>query len=256
MVASPGSIARSARRGVGRRPSPAFALCLADLHSNPTALARLERRLRADRDRLRVVLAAGDITIPGHEAYAADFVACVQRYDLPLLVVHGNNDTRAAVDVFRMAGVTIHRRERELCGRRFVGFGGDGHAPHDVELYGDELETLPIEGAIFLTHIPPAARVALSPIDRSGVPGTGASGAPEALPAGGPVAHICGHIHHTEGIGSIGGTKVIKLRAAMWNRCALLDLDSLYTEFLDLDPDGAAAPRRWRPTSRPAGATP
>src|SRR4051812_42036721 len=106
------------------------------MHSSVAALRRLEALLT--RERFDLVLAAGDITIAGHEPYAQDFVALIRRHGCPLLLVHGNNDTREAVETFRREGVTIHRRERELFGRRFVGFGGDGSAPHDDELVDGE----------------------------------------------------------------------------------------------------------------------
>ncbi len=211
-----------------------MALCLADLHSNVTALQRLHALLARMAGGVDLVLAAGDITIPGHEAYAQEFIDCVRAHNVPLLLVHGNNDTLAAVKVFRQAGVTIHRREREMLGRRFVGFGGDGNAPHDVELAEGELEELPMAGAIFLTHVPPAGRLALSPVDCGELPATFTFGG--QLVEGGPAAHICGHIHQTEGVGIYAGAKLIKLRAAMWNRAALLTLDTLHTEFIDLDP--------------------
>jgi hypothetical protein len=36
----------------------------------------------------------------------------------------------------------------------------------------------------------------------------------------------------------VATTKVIKLRAAMWNRCAYLDLDTLRADFRDLSAPG------------------
>ena len=141
----------------------ATALCLADLHSSVTALARLDTFLGRRRGELAGVVAAGDITIAGHEGYAGEFISVVARHHLPLLLVHGNNDTAAAVDEFRHAGVTIHRRERSLLGHRFVGLGGDGTAPHDTELGPGESLELRLEGAILLTHVPPRRRLVLRP---------------------------------------------------------------------------------------------
>lgn len=244
MAVSPGSIARSTRQAApprsgsarrrGRAPT---ALCLADLHSSVKALSRLDQRLARTRGHVDLVLAAGDITIPGHEAYADEFIHCVARHEIPLLLVHGNNDCIEAVERFRAAGVTIHRLERRVLGHRFVGFGGDGNAPYDVELEPGELEVLPVEGAILLTHVPPATRLALSPVDGEHVTASLTFGTPPAALVGtGPLAHICGHIHPTEGVAYLAGTKVVKLRAAMWNRCALLNLSTLRAEFLDLEP--------------------
>ncbi|MBI3973107.1 MAG: metallophosphoesterase family protein [Chloroflexi bacterium] len=210
-----------------------IALCLADLHSNVTTLRRLDALLARRAHELGLVLAAGDITIPGHEPYAADFVGVVKRHNVPLLVVHGNNDTIEAVETFRRAGVTIHRSEREIGGFRFAGFGGDGTAPHDFELAEGETLDLRLDGAIFLTHVPPQVRLPYGP----DVPRTKMVAPPrpsgDAL-AGAPRAHICGHIHHIEGVAYLGPTKVVKLRAAMLNRCALLDVRTLRTDFRDL----------------------
>ncbi len=153
----------------------------------------------------------------------------VRRHGLPLLLVHGNNDTLRAVEEFRRAGVTIHRQEREVAGVRFVGFGGDGTAPHDSQLAPGETLTLDLAGAILLTHLPPRGLHYV--VHDQGAP---------VQPGAAPRAHVCGHVHHTEGIAWLGPTKVVKLRAAMWNRCALLDLDTLAATFLDLAP---GAPR-------------
>lgn len=231
-----------------------MALCLADLHSNVTALQRVDALLGVLAPELSVVLLAGDVTIPGHDAYAKDVIAVIRRHKVPLLLVHGNNDTAAAVEAFRRAGVTIHRREREVAGVRFVGFGGDGTAPHDTELAPGESLSLDLSNAILLTHLPPPG-VRYAAQDHGAPRSTGAAerqpgAGQEALiaPANSPTfprprAHICGHIHHTEGVAWRGPTKIVKLRAAMWNRCALLDLDTLKTTFRDLAPD---APRSSR----------
>jgi Icc-related predicted phosphoesterase len=221
---------------------PRTALCLADLHSNVTALGRLDRLLADASGRLSAVLIAGDVTVPGHERYARDVVELVRRHGVPLLLVHGNNDTLEAVEEFRRAGVTIHRREREVDGVRYVGFGGDGSAPYDLQLGPGETLDLHLEGAVLLTHVPPPG-LRYGP-DRPGAPPPPpAAGLPfdPALPA--PRAQLCGHVHATEGVAWLGRTKVIKLRAAMWNRCALLDLERLAPTFRPLDPRAPLAPR-------------
>lgn len=245
------------------------ALCLADLHSNVTALQRVDALLGLLARELSVVLLAGDVTIPGHEAYAEDVIAVVQRHNVPLLLVHGNNDTAAAVEAFRRAGVTIHRQERQVAGDRFVGFGGDGTVPHDTELGPGESLALDLSNAILLTHLPPpgvryaaqddgpppnpqAGTRSVVPLrqealpDASRPPGTSrkTSAAPATRPTfPSPRAHICGHIHHTEGVARVGPTKIVKLRAAMWNRCALLDLDTLVATFRDLAPGAPCSSR-------------
>jgi len=220
------------------------ALCLADLHSSAATLRRLDALLATER--FDLVLAAGDISIPGHEPYAKDFIALVRRHGRPLLLVHGNNDTREAVETFRREGVTIHRRERELFGRRFVGFGDDGYASYDAELAEGESLELRLDGAILLTHLPPRGlRYAPRDLDErrrtkdelaAGVGGDSSFVFCPSSPifANAPVAQICGHIHHQEGVARIGPTKVVKLRAAMWNRCATLDLRTLHAHFRNL----------------------
>jgi len=236
-----------------------IALCLADLHSSVSALRRLDALLA--RERYDLVLVAGDITIAGHEPYAKDFIALVRRRGCPLLLVHGNNDTLEAVETFRREGVTIHRRERELFGVRFVGFGGDGTATYDDELAEGESLELDPTGAILLTHLPPphlrytlvdpdegrkmkdewrssVLRPSSAPSLRSGHALSATEGSfvqppsPELI--GAPRAQICGHIHQLEGVARLGPTKVIKVRAAMWNRCATLDLRTLRARFRNL----------------------
>jgi Icc-related predicted phosphoesterase len=207
------------------------ALCLADLHSHVTALERLDGLLGALAGELDVVLVAGDVTVPGKEAYARRLIDLVARRRVPLLLVHGNNDSWPAVQEFRRAGVTIHRQERVVAGVRFTGFGGTGDAPHDLELGPGETLHLNPEGSILLTHVPPPGRLRYGP--DAAAPAPPSAAAPHLLA---PRAQVCGHIHHNEGVAWIGPTKVIKLRAAMLNRCALLDLDTLAVTFRDLAP--------------------
>ena len=139
------------------------ALCLADLHSHVTALERLDGLLGALAGELDVVLVAGDVTVPGKEAYARRLIDLVARRRVPLLLVHGNNDSWPAVQEFRRAGVTIHRQERVVAGVRFTGFGGTGDAPHDLELGPGETLHLNPEGSILLTHVPPPGRLRYGP---------------------------------------------------------------------------------------------
>lgn len=49
-----------------------------------------------------------------------------------------------------------------------------------------------------------------------------------------PLVHICGHIHHIQGIGYIGETKVIKLASAALGNVAIMNLDNLEVKFLGL----------------------
>lgn len=164
-------------------------------------------------------------------------------------MVHGNNDRPAAVEVFRRAGVTIHRREQTIGDYRFIGFGGDGTAPHDVELAEGEALELHPGGAFLLTHLPPPGRRSYSPDVRRDTPRLrNLKAGPESPLSQAPLAHICGHVHHTEGVAYVGETKVIKLRAAMWNRCALLDLASLAAKFVDLEPGARVVSSRPRRT--------
>ena len=52
----------------------------------------------------------GDITIPGHEPYARDFIALVRRHGCPLLLVHGNNDTTGALRAIEMVTTGLQWR--------------------------------------------------------------------------------------------------------------------------------------------------
>lgn len=46
-----------------------------------------------------------------------------------------------------------------------------------------------------------------------------------------PLVHICGHIHHTWGIGYLGSTKVVKLAASYLGYYAIMDLETLHVDF-------------------------
>lgn len=49
-----------------------------------------------------------------------------------------------------------------------------------------------------------------------------------------PIAHICGHLHSTYGIGWIGQTKVIQLASSALGHIAIMDLSNLKVKFIKL----------------------
>ena len=186
------------------------ALCLADLHSHVTALERLDGLLGALAGELDVVLVAGDVTVPGKEAYARRLIDLVARRRVPLLLVHGNNDSWPAVQEFRRAGVTIHRQEREWPGSASPASVAPETPPTTWSWGQGRRCTSTRRGASSSpTSRPPAgSRTARTPP----APAPPSAATPHLLA---PRAQVCGHIHHSEGVAWIGPTKVIKLRAAM-----------------------------------------
>ena len=158
------------------------------------------------------MLVAGDVTVPGQEAYARRRDRPVaRRHGCPCSLVHGNNDSWPAVQEFRRAGVTIHRQEREWTASASPASAAPATALHDLELGPGETLTSTRRGASSSPTSPPPAGSA------TGTATPPPRGAPcpatPHLPA--PRAQVCGHIHHSEGVAWIGPTKVIKLRAAM-----------------------------------------
>ena len=198
-------------------------------------MRRVDALLKAGAGRYGVVLAAGDITIAGHEAYARDFVRTIVRHGTPLLAVPGNNDGAEVMETLRRADVSVHRRERVVGGVRFTGLGGDGTQPYEETLGEGEALGVDVAGSVFLTHIPPA-KLRYAPDTASGARGPQSVelAVPPSVAAGAPRAWVCGHVHKLEGVAFLGPTKVVKVRATFWGSYAELDLETLRARFLRL----------------------
>jgi Icc-related predicted phosphoesterase len=134
-----------------------------------------------------------------------------------LFMVHGNSESEKMIDLMRRKNILIHLREKKYLGYKFFGIGGwmeDLTTP-------DRLKKS-LKNAILLTHIPPKR------------PLKALEGTPFNQIEGGPLIHLCGHLHAPGAVFRIGETLVIKIPSAMYGEAAILEMPGRKVKFIRL----------------------
>ncbi len=219
----------------------AWALAVTDLHDEQQALGFLEEFLENDRDRkagarIELVLLCGDLTTRGPVAFAEEFFLKLEEWELPWLGIHGNMDPQEVRLEMEMRGGWIHGRKEEWNGFEFAGWGGSSPTPNDTPCeYSEEeiaggLAGIGItEKTVLVTHAPPYNTFADLVANDTHI---GSISLRRAIEEKKPRAVFCGHAHEAEGTEMLGATKIVKVGPLMMGRAALVELNSLKTEFL------------------------
>ena len=194
-------------------------MCLADLHNAKSALRLLNEHL--SHHKYDLVLCAGDIVSRPNKNgmdFLKEFINIIcELHQTKMFMVHGNNETGMMIDLMRKKNVLIHLREKRYKGYKFFGIGGwmeDLTTP-------DRLKKS-LNNAILLTHIPPKR------------PPKAPSGSRVNSIEGGPLVHLCGHLHAPGAIWRIGETLVIKIPTAMYGEAAVLEMPGRKIKFIRL----------------------
>jgi len=201
-------------------------LALSDLHSEETVLEGLGNLI--SKEKFDLVLIVGDITQKGPLSYAEDLLDVLRGEKV--LAIQGNMDTKQVVDLLERKGLFFHLSKVELGEWNFIGFGGSSPTPfgtpieyEEWQIY-DELSKFRMNSkTILVTHSPPYE----SGVDRtsSGV-NAGSKSIRRIIEEKKPFMNICGHIHEAEGEAVIGGTRIIKVPAAMKGNAIEIELEN------------------------------
>lgn len=219
-------------------------LLCADLHDSGRGLWLIGDYIKNNQEIIGVIF-AGDVVNMGEPVeFAKKFVDSISNFNIPLLWVPGNNDFGDSYNELQNHTKSLEGRIVKLGNREFTGVGGSP-ASWESEYIGENaLSKKNIAGKIFVTHYPPNL-VKLEKFDK----GNSKSEYRNSKHVSDfgfrdsslqrkiydfPLAHICGHIHSTQGISYIGETKVIKLASSAFGNIAIMDLDSLEVSFLTL----------------------
>lgn len=222
-------------------------LLFSDLHDSSRGLWAISDFLSKNKDITGLVF-AGDLVNAGEPvSFAEKLISEISKFKLPLLWVPGNNDFGESYKVLQKYNPSLEGRIVELpendgvsrppnwrtrddgrSVRRFTGIGGSP-ASWSSEYAGENsLSKEDIAGTIFVSHYPPPGVKYLN-----NQKATSHKLSPTSFKDA-PIVHICGHLHHTQGIGYIGETKVIKLASAMNGNIAIMNLENLDVKFLRL----------------------
>lgn len=201
------------------------AVCISDAHAKNGFLESFEIFLTEEKPEL--ILFTGDIVNQGHEVeYLRKFDQIIERSEIPLFWVPGNNDIGPVYELMRKRRYSVEDRCVEFEGETIIGMGGVpdlwGH-----NIYYPKVKESAIKDSIFLSHIPPKNFVNFKKHDHNEFD-------KNIELKNAPKIQISGHQHSYWGIGYIGKTKILKLPPALNMMAAVLDTKSLKVQFVNI----------------------
>lgn len=181
-------------------------LAFIDLHSDVKSLRRvLEKSSGVD-----LVIGAGDLSDWGKDI--RKILLYFKKIDKPFLVIHGNHedetDLKNICSDLKFPSY-IHKKQYELNGYTFIGYGGGGFSLEDKEFerFYKSLKIKKDSKVVFITHGPPYG-TKCDYLQRCGF--TGCRSYNKMIKELKPILHICGHIHENSSCkDKIGSTTVM-----------------------------------------------
>jgi Icc-related predicted phosphoesterase len=201
-------------------------VALTDIHGKYTEAASIIRAERPD-----AVVIGGDLTTVGSMKEASGALGLFRSECPELLVVAGNMDLPEHDDMFFQMGVSINGRGRMIGDTGFFGVSG---APHSklktpYEISEERILALAragyheVRGArvkIFVPHAPPyGTRV---DIIHAGIH-VGSTAVRDFVEDHPVDAVVCGHIHESRGMDTIGETRIVNCGLAGYGYYAFID---------------------------------
>jgi len=223
-----------------------FALLFSDSHASIGALNLLRKILTEKKKEIALLIFSGDLVNMGEPVeYAEQFIELIKLFKIPLFWVPGNNDFGESYKVLQNHTLSLEGKIVEFAGHRFTGVGGSPASWSGQYQGENSVNRKDIAGTIFVSHMPPHGLSKLNATStenfhRKDTENVIASGAKQSdnltikQLSNCPLAHICGHVHHTWGIGYIGQTKVIKLASFEFGFYAIMNLENLEVSFMSL----------------------
>jgi len=165
------------------------------------------------------VIVAGDITHFGGRAEALAVLAPILSSRSRLLAVAGNMDREAARGYIGELGVDLHARGTVIDGIGFMGLGGGTPSPFGTpwEIGDEEAEKCLAAGfariadapfRVLVSHAPPRG----TELDRGfGRQHVGSEPVRKFLLGGSVNLCICGHIHESAGLDTLGGAECLNV---------------------------------------------
>jgi len=190
-------------------------LCVADIHGESEGL----EELLSGPETADVVIVAGDITHFGGRAEALAVLAPILSSRSRLLAVAGNMDREAARGYIGELGVDLHARGTVIDGIGFMGLGGGTPSPFGTpwEIGDEEAEKCLAAGfariadapfRVLVSHAPPRG----TELDRGfGRQHVGSEPVRKFLLGGSVNLCICGHIHESAGLDTLGGAECLNV---------------------------------------------
>jgi Icc-related predicted phosphoesterase len=202
--------------------------CVTDLHGNADMLTRILRQA-GETD---LVLLGGDITNFGTPNEAEGLVEIARQIGAPVLAVAGNCDSRAIESRLEQLGVSLMRRGAAVNDLGLVGLAAMPPWMGTMyELPEEELAAALRAGRamldgfsrhVLLSHAPP--RDTNLDKTRQGAH-VGSMAVRNYIDEHGPAVVICGHIHESRGIQTIGATRAVNCGPGFDGHYARVEID-------------------------------
>ena len=197
---------------------------VADIHGKQAKIARIRQVISELKPDALVV--AGDIT-----AYVNSGAVIHQfnQMPVPVLAIRGNTDIKKVdrlLDVYPNTS-SLHLKEQKMNGVKFVGVSGTIPVPFSSRIGWREkkiintLATLIDNNAVLVVHSPP--RGVLD--EAFGRFHAGCRRLYQLIVQRQPKLVLCGHIHESPGIATIGQTTVVNCNVARTGRGVVVDFE-------------------------------
>lgn len=201
-------------------------VALADIHGALDKVKALRKRFEGKE--IDLVLCLGDLTNEGSLSLVKEILEGLS-FGKRLLVVPGNMDGQAVLDLLEQEKVLLHKKSVKIDGLSFVGLGGALPKNTWYKLNLGELEVKKVltpfleseSNVVLLTHSPPYG----VGIDQSDAGyGLGSRKLAELIEEFQPLIHLCGHAHEAKGEARIKKTVSVNIGPLGEGNALLLEL--------------------------------
>lgn len=188
-------------------------LAVGDIHGDYRKIIKYLKNHRVD-----LIIITGDITQFGPAELGEEILNEISSFDVPVLAIPGNCDPETILGkIENSRAVNIHGRILIIKDIGICGFGGSNPTPFNTPLEFEEVEIYHQASksikevadekiSLLITHAPPYnTKTDLLPSGEH----AGSTSIRKIIEEYQPSLNVCGHIHESRGVDSIGKTKIV-----------------------------------------------
>lgn len=188
-------------------------LAVGDIHGDYRKIIKYLKNHRVD-----LIIITGDITQFGPAELGEEILNEISSFDVPVLAIPGNCDPETIPGkIENSRAVNIHGRSLIIKDIGICGFGGSNPTPFNTPLEFEEVEIYHQASksikevadekiSLLITHAPPYnTKTDLLPSGEH----AGSTSIRKIIEEYQPSLNVCGHIHESRGVDSIGKTKIV-----------------------------------------------